>query len=107
MSGSKAATATVFTPSLLLLMWAAINLMDVLLTFRHMSWGGLEANPWLALVQSALGPVPMLAAKMTGALILGLLLTQLGRSRQLTVASAGMSLVVIYNAILVPMVLLA
>ena len=96
-----------FTPSLLLLAWAAINVMDVLLTFHHLSWGGFEGNPMLASLQAELGAVPMLAAKMTGALIIGLLLYRTRKHRQLTLAAAGMAIVVLYNAALVPIALAA
>ena len=95
-----------FSPSLLLLTWAAINVMDVLLTYNHLRWGGLEANPLLATIGTALGPISMLAAKMTAALAIGLFLIRIGKTRQLAGAGAVMSLVVMYNAALVPVVLL-
>ena len=99
----QTARNSAFTPSLLLLTWAALNVMDALLTFNHLSWGGSEGNPLLANLQ--LGSVPMLAAKITGALVVGLLLTRTHKHRQLTLAGVGMALVVLYNSALVPMVL--
>ena len=94
-----------FTPSLLLLAWAAVNVFDALLTFNHLGWGGVEANPLLAGLQSALGAEAMLWAKVTGALAVGLALARAGKHRQLLLAAAAMSVVVIYNAALVPAVL--
>lgn len=99
--------SAVFTPSFVLLAWAAVNVLDALLTFHHFGWGGVEANPILAGLQSVLGPEAMLAAKVTGALVVGLVLVRAGRHRFLTLAAAGMSLVVLYNAALVPAVLAA
>ncbi|MDA1035598.1 MAG: DUF5658 family protein [Chloroflexi bacterium] len=96
-----------FTPSLLLLTWAALNVMDALLTFHHLTWGGFEGNPLLASLQTELGSVPMLAAKVTSALVIGLLLTRTHKHGQLSLAGAGMAIVVLYNAALVPFVLAA
>ena len=96
-----------FTPSLILLTWAAINVIDALLTFHHLSWGGLEINPLLGSVQAELGSVGMLAAKITGALAIGLVLVRTRKHRALSVAGACMAIVVLYNAALVPIVLAA
>ena len=107
MMESQTNRSTAFTPSMLLLTWAAINVMDALLTFHHLTWGGFEGNPLLANLQAELGSVPMLAAKITGALVIGLFLTRTGQHRQLSLAGAGMAIVVLYNAALVPFVLAA
>lgn len=107
MMETKQDRAAAFTPGLILLTWAALNVMDALLTFHHLSWGGFEGNPLLANAQAELGSVPMLAAKITGALVIGLFLTRLRKHRQLTLAGAGMALVVLYNAALVPIALAA
>jgi hypothetical protein len=96
-----------FSPSLVLLAWAAVNVFDALLTFSHLGWGGTEANPLLAGLQSSLGTQAMLCAKVTGALVVGLLLARAGKHRHLLLAAAAMSVVVIYNAALVPAVLAA
>ena len=104
---SKARRSPAFTPSLLLLTWAAVNVFDALLTFNHLGWGGMEANPILAALQAHLGASGMLAAKVTGALMIGLALVRTGKQRYLSLAAAGMALVVIYNAALVPAVLAA
>ena len=107
MMSSETHQDTLFTPTLLLLMWAAINVMDVLLTYQHLSWGGAEGNPLLAGVQANLGVVSMLAAKMTGALIFGIVFYRLGKGRYLARSGAGMSVVVLYNAAIIPLVLSA
>ena len=107
MTVSQRRSATIVTPSLLLLMWAAINVMDASLTFLHLGWGGSEGNPLLLIIQTNLGPVAMFAAKMTGALAIGLFLARSGMTRHLSGASAGMSIVVLYNSALVPVALLS
>ena len=102
MTNLQATRATIFTPSLLLLLWVAINLMDGALTLSHIAWGGLEGNPLHASVQASLGTGSMVAAKMTGAMVVGLVLARMGRYDYLSLANAGMAIVVLYNAALVP-----
>ena len=105
MTESRIRQDSAFTPTVLLLMWAAINLMDVLLTYHHLSWGGAEGNPMLAGIQANLGVISMLAAKMTAALVFGIVIFRMGKYRYLLRSGAGMSLVVLYNAALIPVVL--
>ena len=107
MTDLQATRTAIFTPSMLLMVWVAINLMDAALTMSHIAWGGLEGNPLHASVQASLGAGTMVAAKMTGALIIGLVLARLGRYDYLSLANAGMAIVVLYNAALVPFALSA
>ena len=103
----RARRSAAFTPSLMLLSWAAVNVFDALLTYTHLGWGGTEANPILHTLQSEVGSTGMLVLKVTFALMVGLALTRTGKQRYLSIAAACMSLVVIWNAALVPAVMAA
>jgi hypothetical protein len=88
-------------PPNLLVMWAGLHVIDALLTLSLLGLGGIEGNPLLATVQSTLGDVSMLGAKVVVALAAGLAVVRAGKGSILGLGNTLMAGVVLYNAALV------
>ena len=83
-----------------LAVWMGINGLDALLTFYLLGIGGTEGNPMLAFLMGQGGGELMLAVKLGLALVAGLTIWSMDRLSLLSAASRLMSLVVVYNVVL-------
>lgn len=81
--------------------WLLLNILDTGTTWLCLSLGMSEANPFLGLAAQTYSDGFMLLAKMSLALLLGILVWGRGGRRMKAGLNLGMALVVIANCVLV------
>ncbi len=80
--------------------WVGFNAVDALLTLYLLGVGGVEGNPMLTAMQSEMGAIGMLLAKVGISAFAGVALLTMNRAPLLGLASKLMGVVVTYNAII-------
>ncbi|UCC59751.1 MAG: hypothetical protein JSV02_08385 [Dehalococcoidia bacterium] len=81
-------------------LWIVLNSVDSAITWRILSLGGSEVNPFLSLAAQTYGYDYMLAGKMMLAVLLGMLVWRKGSRRLKSTLNLGINLVVIINCCL-------
>ena len=82
-------------------LWISLNALDATVTGLCLALGMSEANPFLKMAAVTHGDAPMLALKMTLALLLGVVVWKRGTRRMRSVLNIGMSLILIANSALI------
>ena len=82
-------------------LWISLNALDATVTGLCLALGMSEANPFLKMAAVTHGNVPMLALKMTLALLLGIIIWRRGSRRLRSALNTGMALILIANSVLI------